>query len=84
MLYHLAVYLQNTVSFFNIFHYVSLRAIGALLSALLFAFILGGRFIAYCQQKFSSKVRAWTPDSHQKKNNTPKIGRATSELQSQR
>jgi phospho-N-acetylmuramoyl-pentapeptide-transferase len=59
---------------FNLFHYVSVRSIGALLTALFFAFFFGNRFIAFCQRNFRAQVRDWTPDSHQAKNDTPTMG----------
>lgn len=74
MLYHLSIALQHTFSFLNIFHYVSVRAIMALLTSVFFAFMLGNRFITFCQQQFRSKVREHTPESHQQKNNTPTMG----------
>ena len=74
MLYHLSQYFKTSCSFFNLFHYVSVRSIGALLSSLFLAFALGNRFILFCQTHFRSKVREWTPESHQSKNNTPTMG----------
>lgn len=74
MIYHIAQTLQNHYSFFNLFHYVTVRAIGALLSALLLSFILGNWFIRVSKKFFRSKVRDWTPESHQLKNNTPTMG----------
>jgi len=74
MIYHIAQQLQDSYSFFNLFHYVSVRSIGALLTSLIFAFTLGNRFIAFCQANFRSKVRDWTPESHQVKNDTPTMG----------
>lgn len=74
MIYHLATYFQDSVSFLNIFHYVSVRAIGALLTSLFFSFYFGNWFIEFCQRNFRSNVRDWTPESHQAKNNTPTMG----------
>ncbi len=74
MIYHLSQLLQDHCSFFNIFRYVSVRAIGALLTALLFSFLFGNWFIKFCQQRFRSKVRDWTPESHALKNDTPTMG----------
>jgi len=74
MLYHLALHLQQQCYLLNIFRYISVRAMGALLTALFTAFLLGRPFISFCQRKFRSKVREWTPDSHQQKNNTPTMG----------
>ncbi len=74
MIYHLSQNVQNYCSIFNIFHYVSVRAISALLTALLFSFIFGNWFIGLCQRHFRSKVREWTPETHAVKNNTPTMG----------
>jgi phospho-N-acetylmuramoyl-pentapeptide-transferase len=74
MFYHIATEFQTHCSILNIFRYVSVRSIGALLSALLFSFIFGNWFISFCQRKFRSKVRDWTPESHLVKNNTPTMG----------
>ncbi len=74
MLYHLTHHLQHLYSGFNLFHYVSVRAIGALLTSLFFAFLFGNSFIAFCQRYFRTNVRDWTPESHQSKNNTPTMG----------
>ena len=74
MIYHLSQNLHNCYNIFNIFHYVSVRAIGALLTALIFAFIFGNWFIKLCQRYFRTKVRDWTPETHTIKNNTPTMG----------
>jgi phospho-N-acetylmuramoyl-pentapeptide-transferase len=74
MIYHLANLLHENHSFFNLFHYVSVRSIGALLTSLFFSFAFGSRFITFCQNNFRSKVRDWTPETHQTKNDTPTMG----------
>lgn len=74
MIYHLSQCLQSQYSFFNIFHYVSVRAICALLTSLLLSFIFGNRFIRFSQNNFRSKVREYTPQTHQTKNDTPTMG----------
>lgn len=74
MLYHIAQYLKNSSSFFNIIHYVSFRAIAALLTSLFFSFIFGSWFINKSQQLFRSGVREWTPEAHKLKNNMPTMG----------
>ncbi len=74
MVYHLAHHLQQTHHIFNLFHYISVRSIAALLTSLFLAFLIGNKFITFCQTHFRSKVRDWTPDSHQSKNNTPTMG----------
>lgn len=74
MIYYLGKLLEGQHSFFNVFHYVSVRAIGAFLTSIALSFLLGNWFIKTCQRFFSGKVRDWTPENHQKKNNTPTMG----------
>ena len=74
VIYYLSYALKPYVSFFNVFHYVSVRAICALLSAIALSFIFGNKFIEQSQKNFRSKVREETPKSHLKKNNTPTMG----------
>ena len=74
MLFHLTHVLQPYCSWLNVFHYVSVRAMSALLTALLFSFLFGNKFITFCQRHFRAKVREWTPESHQSKNDTPTMG----------
>ena len=74
MFYHLSQALRPHFNFFNLFHYVSFRSIAALLTSILFSFIVGNWFIRVTQDKFKSKPRELTPDNHLKKNNTPTMG----------
>ncbi len=74
MIYHIAQLLQTKYSFFNLFHYVSVRSICAFLSAIAFSFFFGNTFIQASLRKFKAKARPWTPDSHKKKNDTPTMG----------
>lgn len=46
----------------------------ALLTSLLLSFIFGQWFIRFCQKNFRSRVREYTPETHQGKNNTPTMG----------
>jgi phospho-N-acetylmuramoyl-pentapeptide-transferase len=46
----------------------------SLLSSLLLSLFLGYIFLKKTNNIFNSKVRAWVPDSHQIKNNIPKMG----------
>ncbi len=73
MLYHLALYLQNHVSFFNVIHYVSFRIMASLLTALVLSFIFGSRFIEQ-SARFRAAAREYTPETHQAKNDTPTMG----------
>ncbi len=74
MIYHIALFLKKYWSFFNVIHYVSVRAIASLLSSLLFSFIFGKFFIDKSKIFFRSKSRPWTPDSHKMKDNMPTMG----------
>jgi len=74
MFYHLSLYLKSYISLFNVFHYVSFRAIAALLSSLIFSFAFGNWFIGKSKIFFKSRVRPLTPESHRKKDNMPTMG----------
>ncbi len=74
MLYHLTQLLQTKYTFFNLFHYVSVRVIAALLTSIIFMFLFGDWFIKTSQKNFKSKVREWIPKTHLIKNNTPTMG----------
>jgi phospho-N-acetylmuramoyl-pentapeptide-transferase len=74
MLYHLAAYLQQYNPLFNVFHYVSVRIVCSLLSALVFSFIFGDWFISKSKVLFRSKAREWTPENHRAKDDMPTMG----------
>jgi phospho-N-acetylmuramoyl-pentapeptide-transferase len=74
MMYHFSLYLQQYHRFFSLFHYISVRAIAALLSALFLSFLLGNWFLKKSEQYFRSKSRENAPDRHLQKNNTPTMG----------
>lgn len=74
MIYHVCQYLACSVSVLNVVHYVSFRAMAALLSSLIFSFIFGNWFIEQSKTFFRSKARAYTPESHRSKDNMPTMG----------
>ena len=74
MLYHLAHYLAHYWPVFNVIHYISVRAIGSLLSSLFLSFLFGNWFIGLSKTMFRSKVRPWTPERHKMKNDLPTMG----------
>ena len=74
MLYHLSLYLKQYYSFFNVIHYVSFRAIIALLSALSLSLAFGNWFIAQSGKFFRSKAREHTPEAHRDKDDMPTMG----------
>ena len=74
MLYHIAAYLQQSISAFNVFHYISFRTIASLLTSLLLTLLAGGWFIKKSNKYFASQAREYTPDTHKQKNNIPTMG----------
>jgi len=74
MIYHFSFYLKHYSPFFNVIHYVSFRAVAALLSSLALSLLLGGPFIGFSQKFFRSKAREWTPESHKAKDSMPTMG----------
>ena len=77
MLYHLAQYLQEFHSGFNVFNYLTLRAILGILTALLISLMIG----PYMIRKLSSlspgqPIRNDGPESHFSKAGTPTMGGA--------
>ena len=60
--------------FFNVLHYVSVRAVASLLTSLLFSLLWGERFIGISRRFFSSKTRECTPESHKAKGSMPTMG----------
>jgi len=74
MIYHLSLYLKSYWSIFNVFHYISVRAIASLLSSLFLSLLFGNWFIGKSEKFFRAKIRAWTPDFHKVKDGMPTMG----------
>ncbi|MFZ5623934.1 MAG: phospho-N-acetylmuramoyl-pentapeptide-transferase [Gemmatimonadota bacterium] len=75
MLYHLLAPLGKTYLIFNLFNYISFRAAGAVVTALLLAFIAGPLIIRrLAELKVGQVIRAEGPASHQAKRGTPTMG----------
>jgi phospho-N-acetylmuramoyl-pentapeptide-transferase len=75
MLYHLLAPLGKHFIFFNLFNYISFRAAGATVTALLLAFIAGPPIISRLRaRKVGQVIRAEGPASHQTKRGTPTMG----------
>jgi phospho-N-acetylmuramoyl-pentapeptide-transferase len=69
VLYHLLV------PHLNIFSYISFRAVGAAVTALLMAFIVGPLMLTQLRKRAAHQVvREGTPDSHASKGSTPTMG----------
>jgi phospho-N-acetylmuramoyl-pentapeptide-transferase len=75
VLYHLLVPLAKQYNFLNIFTYISFRAVGAAVTALLMAFIVGPMILSQLRKRAAHQVvREGTPDSHASKGSTPTMG----------
>ncbi|MEP6589765.1 MAG: phospho-N-acetylmuramoyl-pentapeptide-transferase [Gemmatimonadota bacterium] len=75
MLYHLLAPLGKSNLLFNLFNYISFRAAGAMVTALMIAFIVGPWIIARLRaHKVGQVIRAEGPASHQSKRGTPTMG----------
>lgn len=75
MLLWLAQYLEQFYSGFHVFQYVTLRAILAILTALIIALAVGPAMIHYLQRyKIGQTVRQDGPQSHFSKAGTPTMG----------
>ena len=75
MLYHLLAPLARQHILFNLFNYITFRAAGATVTALLLAFVLGPWIIRQLRErKVGQVVRAEGPASHHEKRGTPTMG----------
>ncbi|MFT6068785.1 MAG: phospho-N-acetylmuramoyl-pentapeptide-transferase [Bacteriovoracaceae bacterium] len=75
MLYHFLYPLSQSVSAFNIFRYITFRAIVAFLIASAISIIWGKAFIKFMKMKqFGQVIREDGPQSHLKKAGTPTMG----------
>ena len=75
MLIWLADWLTQFESGFNVFSYLTLRAILSTLTALLIAIIIGPKMIRWLQRmQIGQTVRTDGPESHLSKSGTPTMG----------
>ncbi|HJR42955.1 MAG TPA: phospho-N-acetylmuramoyl-pentapeptide-transferase [Gemmatimonadaceae bacterium] len=75
MLYEILTRLTGFWSAFNVFNYISFRAAGAAVTAILLAFVIGPGVIRRLRaMRVRQVIRAGTPDSHQEKKQTPTMG----------
>jgi phospho-N-acetylmuramoyl-pentapeptide-transferase len=75
MLYYLLAPLGKTYLIFNLFTYISFRAAGAMVTALLIAFVVGPGMIRRLREmRVGQVIRAEGPASHQAKRGTPTMG----------
>ena len=75
MLYHLLAPLAKQHILFNLFNYLTFRAAGAVVTALLLAFLAGPAIIQRLRERNVGQViRAEGPASHHAKRGTPTMG----------
>ena len=75
MLYHLLAPMGKHFILFNLLNYISFRAAGATVTAILLAFLIGPPIIARLRaRKIGQVIRAEGPASHQGKRGTPTMG----------
>lgn len=75
MLYYFLVPLAKQFRVLNVFTYISFRAVGAAVTALLLSFIVGPIILrALKNQSVNQVVREGTPESHANKGKTPTMG----------
>ena len=75
MLYEFLKWLSNDYTMFNVFNYLSLRAVLSVITALTISFIFGGWYIKKLgDYSFGQYVRANGPTTHIEKMGTPTMG----------
>jgi phospho-N-acetylmuramoyl-pentapeptide-transferase len=75
VLYHVLYPLRVELSVLNVFGYITFRAVGAAVTALLLAFLVGPPIIRRLRKGAAFQgVRDGTPDSHVAKKSTPTMG----------
>jgi len=75
MFYHLLYPLHEFFFGFNVFKYISFRAVGAAITALIISFLIGPMIIKMLQTKqIGEVIREAGPKSHKKNQGTPTMG----------
>jgi phospho-N-acetylmuramoyl-pentapeptide-transferase len=75
VIYHLLYPLSDTISYFNVFRYITFRTIYATITALVICFFLGPWLIRKLQAlQIGQPIREDGPDSHLSKEGTPTMG----------
>lgn len=75
MLYAIFVPLIREYPFLNVFVYITFRAAGAAITALLLSFVVGPFVLKQLRTRaYHQVIREGTPDSHQSKGTTPTMG----------
>ena len=75
MLYHLLTPLTEYWGALRLFNYITFRAAGAVVTAIVLAFLVGPAVIGRLRRmQIHQVIREGTPDSHQEKKSTPTMG----------
>ncbi|MDH3743726.1 MAG: phospho-N-acetylmuramoyl-pentapeptide-transferase [Acidobacteriota bacterium] len=75
MLYHLLYPLHESFAIFNVFRYITFRAAGAILTAIVLLLLLGPRFVSLLSRlSIGQTIRDAGPERHQVKAGTPTMG----------
>ncbi len=75
MLYWILYPLRDSITLFNLFGYITFRAAGATVTALIIAFVAGPAVIRFLKRhQIGQTVRDDGPESHLKKRGTPTMG----------
>ncbi len=75
MIYHLLYPLHETISYFNVFRYITFRTIYAAITALVICFIIGPWMIRKLQSlQIGQQIREDGPATHLSKKGTPTMG----------
>ena len=75
MLYQLLTPFKDSISFLNLFEYITFRAASASIAALFISFIIGPWVIHILQKnQIGEEIRSTGPESHMKKRGTPTMG----------
>ncbi len=75
MLYHLLYPLHEAFAVFNVFRYITFRAAGAVLTAIVLLLLLGPRFVNLLSRlSIGQTIRDVGPERHQTKAGTPTMG----------
>lgn len=75
MLYHLLTPLTDYWGALRLFNYITFRAAGAVVTAIVLAFLIGPPIIRRLQgMQIHQGIREGTPDSHHEKKSTPTMG----------
>ena len=75
MLFHLLYPLRDIIPAFNVFRYITFRAAGAIVTALLLSWLLGPWFIRTLRRlSVGQNIRELGPQTHQVKSGTPTMG----------